>query len=630
MKRPSSLILLPLFSAIVLLGASLLLFNELEKLSKQLPPWPEVSARVRAQMISKATKFYTADHKPFAQIPPINSQQIAYEEFPKHVIDAFISAEDRRFYSHGGISLQSIGRAIWLNLKNIGFVQGGSTITQQLARMYFLGNEKTFSRKGKEVLLAFALERRFSKENILEAYLNTVYLGNNAYGIESAARNYFAKPSKNLNLGEAAMLAGLPKAPSRYAPHKDYKRAKQRQKIILARMHEDGKITAPQLRYWSDKEVVLTRSIPKNQNETGSYFLAQAVRFLERKFEVQDFSSPGYRVTTTMDYDLQKKLEKISGEIGRHLNGKGLKGKHRFETSLLAVQPESGKILAIQGGIDYQISQFNRALWTQRSVGRFDTLLSAAATLSKDYSEPTVNSAYQALQSQNSELLVSQIGFANMRKFLRRLGIRYQNINSKESLGSSISSNLNLTRALTLLVNQGKLPDLFYVEQILNQDGSDVYIKPTSPKPKKLLSSQAAYILFELTKQTMSQPATKGFPTSSSLLLTSMSEDRQNGWIAFVSKPLILTVWIGSEKGRKSLPPDANKPNGVLQKIASYTRQQIIPFASGATSVLPPSGVGFKSFTLSGADGNKSTTNLPVVLRYSNTSRPEKVSSERM
>lgn len=238
---------------------------------------------------------------------------VAYDDIPKTLVQAFVAAEDATFFKHQGIDLMSILRAAINNLKAGGISQGGSTITQQVAKTMLLSPERTFSRKFKEAILAWRMEQALSKEDILNIYLNQIYLGHRSFGVEAAAQSYFDKTVSELTLAEAAILAGLPQAPSRYSPYRHYQRALERQKYVLGRMLEEGYITPSERLAAVQEEVVITPRINTLLDVTA-YFNEQVRRYLEERFGEDILYTGGLRVETSIDLELQQAAQKAVRE----------------------------------------------------------------------------------------------------------------------------------------------------------------------------------------------------------------------------------------------------------------------------------------------------------------------------
>ena len=318
--------------------------------------WSLPLGRALEPLKSPTLILVTADGKDFARRGSYKEAPVDVSKLPAHVGGAFVAIEDRRFYQHFGVDLRAIARAVQRNSESGGVREGGSTITQQLAKNAFLTNERSFRRKAQEALIALYLEARLSKNEILSRYLSAVYFGDGVYGLRAAARHYFDKTPETLSIGESAMLAGMVKAPSKLAPTEDLPAARARARIVLATMVELGDITPAQARQ--------NRSVRVREGRVklpvGSYFAdwvtPQARLAFERAYgEV--------RVQTTLDSVLQDRAEKI---LRRAIAGN--RWANVTQGAIIAMRPD-GKVVAMVGGLDYADSQFNRAVDAQRQPG---------------------------------------------------------------------------------------------------------------------------------------------------------------------------------------------------------------------------------------------------------------------
>ena len=231
-----------------------------------------------------------------------------YEDIPKHVVWAFVAVEDGEFFSHKGLNYKAIARAFIANLKAGKKVQGGSTITQQLARTLLLSSKKTYTRKFKEAVLALRMENSLSKQDILYIYLNQIYLGHGAYGLEMASRTYFGKSAKGLNVAEAALLAGLPKAPSRFSPVFYPARAKSRQLYVLNRMRQEGYISEEEMNQHANQNIKVF--LRRDFSQENPYYLETVRRILLMYLESEAILQSGLKVYTAMDFEKQKSAQK--------------------------------------------------------------------------------------------------------------------------------------------------------------------------------------------------------------------------------------------------------------------------------------------------------------------------------
>ncbi len=315
---------------------------------------------------------------PIARRGNYKEPPVSIAELPKYVPAALIAIEDRRFYSHWGIDPQGIARALFRNAQAGGVSQGGSTLTQQLAKTSFLGSERTLKRKLQEVIIAFYLESRLTKDEILSRYLSSVYFGEGAYGMRAAARTYFNRSPGELTVGQAAMLAGLVKAPSSLAPSRHLARAQARERVVLQAMVENGALTAAQAR-----RVAPARFVPGRKSlPTGSYF---ADWVLPQARAASDTAQYGdVRVGTTLDPAFQKLAEAaVKDVLARH------KGLNITQAALVAMRPD-GRVVALVGGTDYDRTPFNRATQALRQPGSSFKLFVYLAALHNGLTPETI------------------------------------------------------------------------------------------------------------------------------------------------------------------------------------------------------------------------------------------------
>ena len=287
---------------------------------------------------------------------------VTIDKVPKNLQHAFLAAEDIRFYEHGGIDFRGIGRAIYTYIR-WGEVQGGSTITQQLAKNYFLTQEQTLSRKLHEAFIALQIEQKYTKKEILEMYMNQIYFGQGAYGVETASNTYFGKHVEDLDLAQSAMIAGIPKSPNYYSPLSNPKAAKARQKTVLEQMTKYGFITKEQA-----DEAYAEPLTYKSLNESpGSkkYFIDYCIQLLVDKFGPDAVYKQGLKVYTTLDPDMQKAAEKAAALTPTYYTDSSkLK---QPQSAIVAVDPKTGYIKAMIGGRG--TDQFNRAVMAERQPG---------------------------------------------------------------------------------------------------------------------------------------------------------------------------------------------------------------------------------------------------------------------
>src|SRR5499427_8431496 len=335
---------------------------------------PSVTALETLQPI-QGTKIYDDNDEPITELHVERRILVPLTQIPQSLRDAILATEDRRFYSHWGIDPIGVARAIVQNYRRGRIVEGGSTITQQLTKVLFLTPDKSLERKLKEAALALQLERRYSKDRILEMYLNQIYFGHGAYGVEAAARTYFGKGVNELSPAECALLAGLPKAPATYSPFEHPKAAVRRRATVLLRMVDTGALKPEQATRMASSTLELVP--PERRRTTGQYYLEYVQQYLEAQYGADLVFKGGLHVYTTLAPAIQLKAEASLREGLRALEtrrataaaGKDAPAPERPEGALLALEPQTGYIRAMVGGYDFFKSEFNRAVQAHRQPG---------------------------------------------------------------------------------------------------------------------------------------------------------------------------------------------------------------------------------------------------------------------
>ena len=307
------------------------------------------------------------------KLGPATREKLKEGEMPILLQQAFIAAEDRRFYEHDGVDGWGIARAIVTNVRQGSVREGASTITQQLARTVFLSQDRTITRKLKEAALAFKLERQLSKQQILEQYLNYVYLGSGAYGVADAAWIYFSKTPDQLTLPEAALIAGLPPAPSIYSPLVNPKLALERRAVVLERMVQAGFITAAEANRTKDEPLELRPATPKYFNSSAPHFTSWVAQQLPRLLTAEQLEMGGLEIRTSINLDWQLKAQEVVREYA----------PADTEGSMVSIEPGTGLVRVMVGGKDFGSSQFNRATQALRSPGSTFKLFPYAAAIDR-------------------------------------------------------------------------------------------------------------------------------------------------------------------------------------------------------------------------------------------------------
>jgi penicillin-binding protein 1A len=492
----------------------------------------------------------------------VYSEFIRSEELPQYTVDAIVYTEDRRFYNHCGFDIISFGRAMITNLFAGRYAQGASTITQQVAKNLFLSNQKKLSRKAQELLLAFWLEHKFTKEQILTLYLNRVYFGNGAYGIEAASQKYFQKTSRDLNILESAVLAGMLKAPSRYNPIASKKRAIQRASVVLELLHQQGLL--------SDKDKLRALKMPLGREksakvEDGAYFADWA------KSEVEAFvgePETDIYALTTLDQDLQEKASRIlREEITAAKNNNVSQGA-------VVVMDKSGAVKAMVGGVNYGKSQFNRATQALRQAGSaFKTFvyltaiqqgMSAEDTIideplhlknwapqnhdGKVYGEVTLRFAFAKSLNLATIRLAQQVGVKNIVANARKMGIISPMENDLSlALGTTALKPLELATAYTAIANGGFSVWPYTVEEVYSKDGFQLYQRQPDSR-QRLFSEDNIVTMKKLMREVLKSGTGRKINIGREAFgKTGTSQDYRDAWFAGFDNNLICVVWVGND-----------------------------------------------------------------------------------
>ncbi|RPF54055.1 monofunctional biosynthetic peptidoglycan transglycosylase [Aquisalibacillus elongatus] len=450
-----------------------------------------------------------------------NRDWVELDQISPYIKEAFIAAEDQHFYNHFGFDVPRIASAVYHNVISMDKVQGASSITQQYARNLFLTHQKTWTRKIQEALITVRLEVFQDKDEILEGYLNSIYFGHGQYGIQAASQYYFDKNADDLKLEEAALLAGIPRGPSVYSPLISYENAMNRQKWILERMNETGKITETAMHRAKRIDLRIAVSASNQEEEVGQYFTDYALRQAAKLTDIdrQTLEARGYQVYTTMDLDAQKKLEQTIEEQ--------LPQDEELQIGAVTVAPSTGKIVAMQGGTNFDQTPFNRATRAERMTGSTfkpflyyaalvygftpsTTLESRPTTFTLEDGTPYDATNYndhfanrpvtlaQALAvSDNIYALKTNkyIGPENLVEVAQTFGIEgdLKPVLSA-ALGTTSASPLEMARAYSILANRGWSVSPYIVEKVVDRDGNIVY--QHEPKaPKRLLEENHAFVL---------------------------------------------------------------------------------------------------------------------------------------
>ena len=516
------------------------------------------------------TQFYSHDGQIIKTFTAYSSEKVDITEVPEDFIHALIATEDKNFYSHHGYDLTGLARSTVQNLMAGRVVQGASTITQQLARILFLSNEKTFDRKIKEIIIAARIEKTIPKDKILEMYMNNVYLGSGAYGVESAAKTYFNKKLNQCSLSELALIAGLPQAPSVYSPFNNMKLAVQRRNQVLLRMYKMRYITKEQYEKAKEQDVKLT-IVPKfYTTNKAPYFTDYVMKELEKMgFDETDISQGGYKIITTIDYKTQEKLNEA---ILKNMRAYGLTKKNQ-QAAVFSFSPIDGRIIAYAGGKDYTESQYDRVQAIRPAGSAFKPFVYATALehdmtpndLIEDkpitigdwspknyvpnyrgkiplYTALTISSNVCAVR------LIQKVGIRAVIQTARTLGITTPlEFDYTIALGSNGSKLFELTRAYGAFANGGYVVQPFAIERIETSRGKVVYRAPKAKASRQLSLKTAAEMtamLKSVVKHGTGRGADIGVPCAGK---TGTTDDYKDASFVGYTPTVVTGVWVGND-----------------------------------------------------------------------------------
>jgi penicillin-binding protein 1A len=530
-----------------------------------------------------------------------NRSPVSLEEVPQTFIDAIVSTEDRRFRRHWGVDLIGIARAALHNLQAGEIVEGGSTITQQLAWNLFLTHEKTFSRKIREAVLALRIERRYSKDEILEMYVNQIYFGDGTYGIAAAAMDFFGKRPMELTLPECALLAGLPRNPRDYSPRRNPDLARNRRALILRAMHDTGIIDEQTSREANEAPIEV---LPKGSGGRKAPYFVEMVRlYLDEAYGSRQVYEAGFVVHTTLDLDLQevaeRALEDHLTEIERQTRKKitkatydtsSTKGDERLsitpylQGSVVAIEPATGFVKVLVGGRDFDDSNFNRATQAYRQAGSAfkpftyaaamdagytvsDLLLDAPLVMElptgKEWVPGNFDQEFRGPVTLREALnhsinipairLLTRIGASTVADYAHRMGI-HSPIPAVPSiaLGTPEVSLVDLTACYTVFANMGIRVEPISVLKVEDRNG--VVLEENETVSEDVLSAQSAYLVTSMLESAINEgtgrraraAGLKG-PAAGK---TGTYDDYTDAWFVGFIPNLVAGVWVGYDVKR--------------------------------------------------------------------------------
>jgi len=529
---------------------------------------------------SETTEIYASDGTILAKLHrEENRYVVPIEKISPILQKAVIGIEDERFSQHRGIDYQGIARAAVTNITKKRIEEGGSTITQQLARNLFLTRKKTITRKLAEMILALQIERRYTKSEILELYLNQIYWGHNAYGIESAANVYFNKHASDLNLAEASLLAGIIEGPEKYSPYKNMEGARQRQALVLSKMVELGMVTASSANYAKTLPIVLSTETPNKYKFVSPYFTSYVIQLLIDKYGEYTVYNGGLRVYTTIDLNKQRVADEV---VRKFLQEEG--ETYNFsQAALVSLDPRTGYIKAMVGGASFEASEFNRAWQSKRQPGSSfkPYVYTAAMELGvspgyiledspatyevpadewnpegkwepKNFDEKfrgkvTLREALEKSLNIPSVRLIDKIGVGNAIDVARRMGIKSP---LKRSLGLTLGISeitlLEQTSAFGVFANGGIRVEPTAITRIEGHNGQLIY-KHTIIEKRALSKNIAAVMVDMMQGVLLRGTGVRGNIDRPAGAKTGTTEEFKDAWFIGYVPQLVTGVWVGND-----------------------------------------------------------------------------------
>jgi penicillin-binding protein 1A len=557
---------------------------------------PDSESLSRVTEMARSSVFYDHKGQPAFTISKEQRFEVPLEEISPNLRNAVLAIEDQRFYDHRGIDLVRVGGAALANLRQGRRAEGASTITQQLARLSFLTLDKTYTRKVQEVMWAALLEAEYSKDQILELYLNKVYFGNGLYGAEAASLGYFGKHASELDVAEAALLAGLVKAPSSYAPTTDMARATARRAVVLNQMREMGVIDAETAKAAKSEKVVIHDSL-RREEPYGRYFKEHVRRELIARFGEDRVYEGGLRVFTTLDLDMQRvaeaEVQKLLADLDKRRGKRAETNPAKLQAALLALDPQTGEVRAMVGGRDFVESSYNRATLARRQPGSaFKPFVYAAAledgyspaSLISDLNRPTntpegdwvpedehssadamtMRAALKTSSNRAAVRMIEDVGIREAVNYAERIGVGKIPAVPSAALGAGEVTLESMTAAYSVFAAGGVRREPVYITRIEDMNGKVLF--SAQPDSEQVVSPQTAFLINEMLADvvdhgTAYKARQLGFrlPAAGK---TGTTNDYRDAWFVGYTPRLVAGVWVGFDQ------PQTIMRNGYAGEIA--------------------------------------------------------------
>jgi penicillin-binding protein 1A len=511
---------------------------------------------------------------------------VSLDRVSPHLVHAILAVEDQRFFEHGGLDVVRIAGALVSNLRSGRSAQGGSTLTQQLARQSFLTAEKTYTRKMKEILVAARIEREFEKREILQLYLNKVYFGDGLYGAEAASLGYFGKPAAELTLPQAALLAGLVKSPSSYAPTVDLARATSRRNVVLQAMRDSRAIDSKAYEAAVHDAVELSDGL-RSQEPFGQYFKEEVRKQLVERFGWERVYEGGLKVYTTLDLDLQKAAESEVGRGLQEIEQRQLRRKkdppptEPLQAALVAMDPVTGAVRAMVGGRDFGKSHFNRVTQAKRQAGSaFKPFVYAAAiengfspgTLLTNLDDPvwtpqgdwvpedghssatsmTMRAALKTSSNRAAVRMLQEVGIPTAVTFADRIGVGPVPAVPSLVLGSGEVTLMSMAAAFSAFANHGFIPAPSLITRVDDANGEVLY--RVEPSTRRVISEQTAFLMSNMLADVINSGTAwtarrVGF-TLPAAGKTGTTNEYRDAWFVGYTPKIVAGVWVGYDTPR--------------------------------------------------------------------------------
>ncbi len=521
---------------------------------------------------------------------------VRLEDVPQTLVDAILAVEDQRFAEHHGIDWRRIGGAFWVNLRSGSIRQGGSTLTQQLVKNFFLTPERTLRRKAQEAVMAVLLEARYEKRAILESYLNEIYLGQRGstaiHGVGEAARFYFGKPVGSLSAADSALLAAIISSPGASSPFRNPERARERRDLVLALMHRQGRIDDPTLEEARAGELVLASRT--REPREARYFLDALRRQIPEVYDADALTSEGLRIHSTLDVRLQqaatRALREGLAELEKRMPSlRSDEPTRALQGCLLALRPQTGEVLALVGGREYSVSQFDRCTQARRPAGsvfkpfvyvaaleprgkdapfvtlasRLDDAPLTVATPVGDWApanydhefhgEVSVREAIERSLNVATARLAQQVGIERVVRMARRLGIEspLPGVPSL-AIGTADLAPIELARAYATLANGGVRPEIRTFEDVV--DPAQGTLARRAIAFERVLDPGVAYLAVSLLEGVVERGTARGLRAAGLAgpvaAKTGTSDEERDAWFVGFTPELVAVVWVGFDEPR--------------------------------------------------------------------------------